>query len=71
MEECENCNKSHDADFELEHWFYDTWCIKCNEECLESALNAMLTLTKMKGTAQSTALRCRTMTAAIIEMIIN
>ena len=32
MEECENCNKSHDADFELEHWYYDTWCIKCNEE---------------------------------------
>ena len=32
MEECENCNRSHDADFYVYHWYEDTWCLKCNEE---------------------------------------
>lgn len=32
MENCENCHKENKADFEMERWYREEYCLECNQE---------------------------------------
>ena len=32
MEKCENCHKDYTADFEMERWYREEYCLECNQE---------------------------------------